>query len=306
MATSDVGGAFAPLALRDLLVELNDLKRVHSSGRLGSIAERLFFQGWSALTAGADAATVALDITAKALAAARLCDLDDAFLSSAGLSRGEVGDVLVAGLDAVAANVDPGLLEGLRLRLRRREAMRAGPIPGFVEALADQPRAGVTCPGKARILLEPPENHAEHCLVVAVYGVVLSPFYGADPTTVFLAGMSHHFHNAMMPDAGFTGEMLLGPHLATIMARTTELALKEIAAPLRAQIEAARTVLPDDSTPEGRAFHAADAMDRVLQIAQHLRSASLTMDTVLTEMELVHAGPVKDFHDRVLRDMRIP
>jgi hypothetical protein len=30
------------------------------------------------------------------------------------------------------------------------------------------------------------------------------------------------------------------------------------------------------------------------------------MGTVLDEMELVHAGPVKGFHDRVLRDMRIP
>ena len=55
-----------------------------------------------------------------------------------------------------------------------------------------------------------------------------------------------------------------------------------------------------------RAFHAADCIDRVLQIAQHLRAATLTMVTVLDEMELVHTGPVKGFHDRVLKDMQIP
>jgi 5'-deoxynucleotidase YfbR-like HD superfamily hydrolase len=179
-------------------------------------------------------------------------------------------------------------------------------VPRFVAALAQQPRAGVTCPGKPRILLEPPENHAEHCLVVAVYGVLLSPFYRADPTTVFLAAMAHHFHNAAMPDAGFTGEMLLGDHLWPIVGRCSEWALDELQPPLRETVRAARLVLPDDATAEGRAFHAADSIDRVLQIAQHLRAASLTMDTVLGEMELVHAGPVKAFQDRVLTDMRIP
>ncbi|WP_204268457.1 hypothetical protein, partial [Escherichia coli] len=79
--------------------------------------------------------------------------------------------------------------------LRNRREMAEGRVPAFVAALAEQPRAGVTCPGKPRILFEPPENHAEHCLVVAVYGVVLSPFYRADPGTVFLAAMAHHFHN---------------------------------------------------------------------------------------------------------------
>ncbi|GJD94124.1 hypothetical protein OCOJLMKI_1325 [Methylobacterium iners] len=296
----------APLELRELLVELNDLKRVRSAGRAGSIAERLFAQGWAALTGGSPAEEVALEITAKALAAARLCDLDDAFLGAAGLSDEAVGDVLVAGFDAVASHIDSTLADRLRDRLRHRRSLPAGPLPGFVAALAQQPRAGVTCPGRARILLEPPENHAEHCLMVAVYGVALSPFYRADPTLVFVAAMSHHFHNAAMPDAGFTGEMLLGNHLGPMMERTTQWALGELDPDLRVTVERARAVLPDDATAEGRAFHAADAIDRVLQIAQHLRAASLTMATVLDDMELVHAGPVKGFHDRVLTDMRIP
>ncbi|SFG28385.1 hypothetical protein [Methylobacterium gossipiicola] len=306
MATSSGGGPAAPLALRPLLVELNDLKRVHSAGRTGSIAERLFAQGWGALTGGALAEEVALDITAKALAAARLCDLDAAFLAAAGLDHGAASGVLVAGFDAVTESVEAGLRDRLRARLTEPGSVVPGPLPAFVAALAHQPRAGVTCPGKPRILLEPPENHAEHCLMVAVYGVVLSPFYRADPTLVFLAAMSHHFHNAAMPDAGFTGEMLLGDHLGPIMARITAWALDELDPTLRQTVERARTVLPDDATAEGRAFHAADCIDRVLQIAQHLRAAELTMGTVLDDMELVHAGPVKAFHDRVLTDMHIP
>ena len=303
--TADSGPA-APLPLRDLLVEMGDLKRVRSAGRDGSIAERLFAQAWGALTGGASPEIVASRITATALAATRLCDLDAAFLSAAGLDAAAVDGVLCAGFDAVTEAVDPALRATLRDALRSRDALPTGPVPGFVAALAAQPRAGVTCPGRPRILLEPPENHAEHCLVVAVYGVVLSPFYRADPATVFLASLAHHFHNAAMPDAGFTGEMLLGAHLWPIVARTSGWALDELEPGLRESVARARAVLPDDATAEGRAFHAADSIDRVLQIAQHLRAASLSMDTVLGEWELVHAGPVKGFQDRVLRDMRIP
>ncbi len=299
-------GTAAPEALRDLLVEMNDLKRVRSAGRTGSIAERLFAQGWGRLTGGASPDDVALDITATTLAATRLCDLDAAFLTAAGLSEEAASAVLIAGFDAVTGELDPDLRARLRARLAPRPAAAFGSLPGFVAALAQQPRAGVTCPGRARILLEPPENHAEHCLIVAAYGVCLSPFYRADPGTVFLAAMAHHFHNAAMPDAGFTGEMLLGDHLGPIMATTTAWALAELDEPLRTQVERARAVLPDDATGEGRAFHAADCIDRVLQIAQHLRGASTTMGMVLDEWELVHAGPVKGFHDRVLADMRIP
>ena len=179
-------------------------------------------------------------------------------------------------------------------------------LPPFVTALEQQPRAGVTCPGKPRIMLQPPENHAEHCLLVAVYGVLLAPLYGADSATVFLAGLSHHFHNAGLPDSGFTGEMLLGEHLGPVMAHFTAQALQQLPDRLRREVEAARTILPDAETPEGRAFHAADVIDRVLEISQHLRAASLTMDQVLGDMGLVHDGPVKPFHDRVLREMALP
>ncbi|GJD47609.1 hypothetical protein OPKNFCMD_0317 [Methylobacterium crusticola] len=299
-------GPAAPPGLRGLLVELNDLKRVRSAGRGGSIAERLFVQAWAALEGGADPEALALDVAAKALAAARLGDLDAAFLAAAGIPGPQAAEILVRGFDEVAGAVEPRLAARLRARLAAPEEWPAGGLPGFVRLLCDQPRAGVTCPGRPRVLLEPPENHAEHCLMVAVYGVVLSPFYGADPATVFVAALAHHLHNALMPDAGFTGEILLGAHLDAVIATLGERALGEIAPALRPRVASARRVLADDATAEGRAFHAADVIDRVLQIAQHLRAASLTMDTVLGEMALVHDGPVKAFHDRVLADMHLP
>jgi hypothetical protein len=202
---------------------------------------------------------------------------------------------------------EPGIAALLtRLRPALARELPTSEPPPFVDALARQPRAGVTCPGKPRIMLEPPENHAEHCLMVAVYGVILAPAYDADPETVFLAGLAHHLHNAAMPDSGFTGEMLLGAHLEPVMARATARALAELPRDLAARVERARAILPDADTREGRAFHAADVADRVLQIAQHLNAASLTMGVVLDDMELVHDGPVKAFHDRVLAELELP
>ena len=104
-----------------------------------------------------------------------------------------------------------------------------------------------------------------------------------------------------MPDSGFTGEVLLGPHLQTVMAHFIDVCLRQLGPALRAEVERARAILPDAATPEGRAFHAADVLDRVLQLNQYSRAATLTPERMLGEMELVHAGPVKAFQDDVLR-----
>lgn len=293
----------APIGLKDLLRELSDLKRVRSAHRDGSIASRGFRAAWSALTAGVAAEAVMLHATATALASTRLADLDRSTLASLGLSEAQFAEVLARALDEVATAVEPGLCACLRRALGAEPA--GGKLPAFVSALEQQPRAGVTCPGRPRIVLEPPENHAEHSFMVAIYGVLLSPGYGADPTPVFLAGLAHHLHNAAMPDAGFTGEMLLGAHLDGIMERATRQALEQLEPGLRDRIIAARQVLADANTPEGRAFHAADVIDRVLQTAQHLQAATLTMAQVLGDMGLVHDGPVKPFHDRVLHEMEL-
>ncbi len=79
--------------------------------------------------------------------------------------------------------------------------------------------------------------------------------------------------------------------------------MEELGPEPRARVEAARRILPDADSPEGCAFHAADTLDRVLQVEHHLRAAGTTMAFALEEMELVHAGPVKPFQDAVLSRM---
>jgi 5'-deoxynucleotidase YfbR-like HD superfamily hydrolase len=291
--------------LRPLLEELGDLKRVRSAGRAGSIAARLFRAAWSGLAGGIPADQLCLKVTASALVAARLGDLDPDTLAGAGLDREDITAVRLRAFDAVAGAVADSLRTRLRAAVDPAPVSGDATFPGFVGDLERQPRAGVTCPNKPRIVLEPPENHAEHCLMVAVYGVLLSPGYGADPAVVFLAALAHHLHNASMPDAGFTGEVLLGEHLDRIVERATAAALEKLSDPLRSSVVQARAILKDAATAEGCAFHAADVIDRVLQVAQHLRASSLTMRVVLDDMHLVHDGPVKPFHDRVLAGMQL-
>jgi len=292
--------------LGGLLGEIGDLKRIRSAGRLGSIATRLFRLAWAELTGGAAAADVAHRVTAQALAAARLGDLDRSLLVNAGLPTAEVDAILRRAVEEITVRIEEPLRSTLMDAIAVPSSDLGGAQPRFVALLEDQPRAGVTCPGRPRIVLQPAENHAEHCLVVAVYGVLLSPRYGADAAVVFLAALAHHLHSAGMPDAGFTGEMLLGDRLEAVMQHFTGDALASLGPDLHCRVVEARACLIDAETSEGRAFHAADVVDRVLEIAQHLRSASLTMETVLGDMALVHDGPMKPFHDRVLAEMRLP
>lgn len=292
------------LALVELLRELNDLKRVHSANAAGSIAERLFAQAWAMLAAGEPTDTVMCRTLSCALVATRLGDLPGV-LPCLGIEPLAVRQILRASLADHA-----GLLAEVGIE---REALAGSldlpqpvlPPPAFVAMLARQPRAGVTCPGRPRLLFEPPESHAEHCLMVAVYGVLLAKHYDADPETVFLAGLVHHLHNALMPDAGFTGETLLGRHLEPAIGAATGFALDLLDESLRARVQAARRCLPDATTPEGRAFNAADTIDRVLQIDQHLRAGRTTLRFVLDTMQLVHAGPVKPFQDAVLHEFSL-
>jgi len=297
--TDGIGPAEAPPArVLDLLRELGELKRIRSAAHEGSIAERHFAAAWAALVAGRSTDESWRAATAAALAATRLGDIDRGVLAAIGIEGAEAEAIVARAVDEAAGEVDPSLRAGLRAL-----PDTGGTAPPFVAKLARQPRAGVTCPGRPRLLLEPPENHAEHCLVTAVYGVILAPFYGARPEVVFLASLAHHLHNTLIPDSGFAGEVLLGDHLEPAFARAAEIALAELPPSLAEQVREARAILPDAATPEGRAFHAADTLDRVLQIEQHLRAGRATMHYVLHDMELVHAGPVRGFQDHLLSAM---
>ncbi len=286
-------------AVLALFRELGDLKRVRSADAPGSIAERLFARAWAALCRGEAVAAVMARTTAAALAAARLGDLDLAKLQALGLEHAEAVAVLERAFDEQADGLDATLARQLRAALPAG-APEIGDVPPFVGRLARQPRAGVTCPGKPRILLQPPENHAEHCLMVAICGVLACGHEGADTAEVFAIGLAHHLHNAAMPDSGFTGEMLLGDALDGVIARAREAALAELDPPLASRLRKMLASIGGDATAEARAFHVADVLDRVLEIDQHLRAARLTLDEVLGPYALVHDGPVRDFHALIL------
>jgi 5'-deoxynucleotidase YfbR-like HD superfamily hydrolase len=287
-------------ALIPLLREINDLKRVRAAGINGTLAARAFRRSWGRLAAGDSPATVALRETALAVAACRLGGIDRTLLIRAGLSADEATEVLQSAFDAVADPLDPLLAATLRDHLSEPEPA-AAEAPAFVHDLERQPRAGATRPGHPRLILEPPESHADHCMIVAVYAVLLGPAYRADPAVPFLAGLAHHFHNAVMPDSGFAGEMLLGRHLEPVMARLTEEIVAMLPDHLARACREARTILPDAETPEAKAFHSADVIDRVLQMDQYARVASFELRHAVEEMELVHAGPLQDFQTGLLR-----
>ena len=208
--------------------------------------------------------------------------------------------VLRRGFDEAAGAIQPALRQALQDHLGWTVAHL--PAPAFAETLIRQPRAGATAPGKPRIVLEPPESHGDHCLVVAVLGVVLAGVNSANPATAFLAGMAHHLHNAVLPDSGFAGEVLLGDELAPIMERLFEKELATLSTPVAETVRFALATIGNVDTTEGRAFNAADVIDRVLQVRHYEQVAAFTASHALDDLDLVHAGPLQAFHHAVLTE----
>ncbi len=297
-ATSAVGTLHPFAQLRPLLAEIGDAKRIRVAAGPGSLAEQAFTRAWARLVDGQDVADVAYSETAAAVARARLAGIDAGVLTAAGLSDDEALAVLRRGFDEVAGPLDTGLRDRLRAAL--------GPLPtppappALAGTLNAQPRAGATAPGKPRIVVEPPESHGDHCLTVAVYGALVAPVVGADPVAPFLLGLAHHLHNVVLPDAGFAGEVLLGDALERVMVTLEERELAALPDVLAGRVREVLALRPGADVAEARAFHAADVLDRVLQVHHHARAAAFTSVQALDDLELVHAGPVQAYHLDVL------
>lgn len=290
-------------AVTPTLRQIGDLKRVRVAHADGSVAERAFSRAWAGIVGGADPAIVADRECAAAVAGARLGGVDAATLGACGLTGPEVEDVLGRAIDEFAGTLHPDTERRIRAVLPDLvgQGTPGVPVPSFVTALRRQPRAGATASGRPRLVVEPPENHAEHCWAVAVYGALLADDTGADPAEAFLLGLAHHLHNARLPDAGFAGEVLLGVHLEPVTDRLTERELAELPDPLAARVGEVLASRADAETPLGRTFHAADVLDRVLQVHHHARAAAFTAEQALVDLALVHDGPVVDYHRAVLR-----
>ena len=311
---TDSAADIAPLA--GLLRQLRDLKRVRDASSLRSLAERHFARAWARLAGGEDLEEVASSETAAAVAAVRLAGLDAATMWAHGLSDADAADVLGAAFDdnlppersGVAGPLDAGLHSRLRATL--------GPLPSgadeptFVADLIRQPRAGATHPGLPRLVLEPAESHADHCFAVAVFGVLLASRFGADPSAVFLTGLAHHLFNATLPDAGYAGDELIGAdRLATMMDAATERALGDLPDALAERVRQSLATTGQDQfeTPEAQAFHAADVLDRVLEMEWHQTAArfrladALGRDTDAGQLDICHPGFYQSFQQDVLR-----
>ncbi|GAA2461887.1 HD domain-containing protein [Streptomyces glaucus] len=284
-----------------LLREIGDLKRVRTAGSGASVAERAFCRSWAELVRGGDPGRIAVRACAAAVAGARLAGIDGPVLRRCGLTADEAVAVLERSIGRHADRVGP-VTSGLL-----REALPdvvadpyEGPAPGFAAVLCAQPRAGATRPGRPRLMVEPPESHGDHCWAVAVYGVLLAEAFGAAPGDVFLLGLAHHLHNAVLPDAGFAGEELLGEHLPAVLARLTRQQLAVLPGALAARVEPLLASREGTGTPAARAFHAADVLDRVLQVRHHARAAAFTAEQALEDLDLVHPCAVSGFHRAVL------
>ncbi|MDQ3711049.1 MAG: HD domain-containing protein [Acidobacteriota bacterium] len=304
-ATNPAVENFAPASLAmiiPLFWEIGNLKRIHPANLTFSFAANLFLQSWKNVAGGADVRDVAIKITADTVAAAQLGAINADVLRRAELSETKIQTILERSFDLSSAPIEKNLRDELRAALMREfERSESDDAPPFAEKLARQPRSGATKPNSPRLIFDQPENHAEHVITVAVYAVLLAPFFNADIATVFLAALGHHFHNADLPDAGFAGEELLGEFLPIIFDKLREQCLGELPLGLHEPIKRTFVLIENAASPEARAFHAADVIDRVLQMRHHAEANEFNLKYALEKMELVHAGPVQAFHYQILR-----
>ena len=287
--------------LTPLLRELGDLKRVRVAGSSGSLADDVFVRGWSRLVAGEPVERVAAAETAAHVAACRLAGLDAGRMAALGVPHDEAAGVLREAVAQVSGALDDATARALDGAVDGRPVGGGtAPSPPFVARLVDQPRAGATCPGRPRLVLLPAESHGDHCLTVAVYGWLLAERCGAEPADAWLLGLGHHLHNAALPDAGYTGEVLLGDRLGPLLERLTEAALADLPEALAVRLREVLSHRERTDTPLARTFAAADVLDRVLQQESYERAARATLGDALVDLELVHAGPVQRYQDDVL------
>ena len=289
-------------SLLPLFRELNGLKRIRVAGKQGSWAERFFTRAWVRLVAGEDAGQIAREETAAAVVATALAGIDAEVLAAGGIPAGARLPILQRAFDAAGQRLAPESAAPLRAALTDEPTRTpSAALPAFVPLLAAQPRAGATRPGYPRVILEPAENHAEHCAVVAVNGVLAAGVFGADPAGPFLTGLAHHLHNAYLPDAGDAGDSLLGEHRQPLMDFCRARAWQELPAFLHEPIRHCLRAVYRADTPEARAFQAADSVDRVLEMEWHARSAAFTLEVALGEMDIIHPGPVQAFQLEVMQ-----
>ena len=290
--------------LRPLLVRLNNVKRMRSADEPHrSMAARSFARSWRDLSAGAEPEAVAWREAAAAVSTVVLGAIDAASLRRAGLAESQVQDMLCTAIARAGDGLTPAVLQRLIAAvpaLIASASSKPATAPCFVQRLQDQPRAGATSPTADRLMLEPAESHADHSQAVAVAAVLIAGQASADVAAPFLAGLSHHLHNATLPDAGFAAEELLGAHWPALVDRAREQALRELPPHLGAKVRQSLTLVDRADDDTSRAFQAADVFDRVIEAEHFERIAHYRLADALGARGLVHAGPLQGFQQSVL------
>ncbi|UZO79260.1 hypothetical protein NBT05_09780 [Aquimarina sp. ERC-38] len=309
--------------ISSLFIQLQDLKRQQPLGYSYSITEHLFIEGWNRIIKGENIEQVAGIITAKALLSITFPGFESGFFKELDLEKDKVTNILYGALyqyikeyeinknlanlliDSLhheLGSITEGSITGFTKKLKTEAFQEQAP---FVYQLVKQPRAGATNPNSSRMLLLPPESHADHCLVTAVYSVLLAPTYEADFGTSFLIAMSHHLHNASLPDMGYAGEMALGDHLQFILDQSRRKALAVFPMEFQLKILDAIYKHEDISLPEGQASAAADVSDRVLDIYWRIKATKIDKKQLLDDLELIHPGPIQHFQNSFIRSLQL-
>ena len=296
--------------LRPLLVRLNNTKRMRSvDAPTRSVAARNFARAWRDLAAGAEVEAVAWREAAAAVSTVVLGAIDAASLLRAALAEDALHTILCTAIVNAGDALTPVVLQRLTAAVPALISCATNPDElglRFVAGLQDQPRAGATSPTADRLMLEPAESHADHSQAVAVAAVLVAGQTGANVAAPFLAGLSHHLHNAMLPDGGFAAEELLGSHWPALVEQAREQALGELPTRLADQVRESWSLLDRADDDLSRAFQTADVLDRVIEAGHFEQVARYRLADALGARGLVHAGPLHSFQQSVLASAGFP
>ena len=161
--------------------------------------------------------------------------------------------------------------------------------------LCEQPRAGARRPGRPRLIVGEPESHANHCATVAVYAVLLSLSYGADPAQPYSA-VSHTTFTTRVGPTPAT------PRMPCWACGSTESRSGYGRAP-------SGSCPPSSEEPSKTRWIWCSALARRKPrrfrpptcstgcSREALREiCAFTLDQALADMDLIHPGPVQRFH----------
>ncbi len=294
-----------PTRALSLFKELNELKRIKSNTSNDlSFAEAAFAVAVEYCDPPNSDESIE-QLVIMFLAGSRLGFLNYNNLSSVGLTADQILNILRETIDSFHVELD-ALKLNLELKTSKNLVSFHNPklrSNELVNGLISQPRAGPTTPGKPRLVLYPVESHADHCMMVATYAFLLSPFYGSDPTDSFLIGLFHHLHNLTMPDSGYAGECLLGNHLTKSIESARSLAMSSLSSRTNSKLSCLFKEIEKASSPVAKAFHAADCLDRILQMQYYEKVHNFSVTHAIEELDLIHDGPVKSFQLDTLKSL---